>query len=77
MAFESGEHLVDDVIGPRLTQRCAFRLHECLGGQVIGIDQTGEEIAKHESHSIIACFESCQRRQWKLFVEWNFCPIGM
>ena len=37
-------------------------IHECLGCEEVGIDETGEQEAKHGGHGIIAGIRASERR---------------
>lgn len=54
MGFEPEKHAGEGVVGPRLAKTRSIRLHEGLGGEEVGIDETGEEKAEDEGHPIIA-----------------------
>lgn len=61
MRFEGGEHLVDDVVGPREALLGFLRLHESFCGEEVGIDEAGEKVTKYECHRIIACVGAGER----------------
>ena len=77
LIFQNGQHFRNDVIRPSRAEFCLALIHECLGGEEIGIDEAGKEEAQHEGHGVISDKRASQRWQWQREIEWDAAGLGV
>ena len=63
MIFQNGQHFRIEIGRPILAEFRLALIHECLGGEEVGIDKAREEEAKHEGHGVISCIRASEGRQ--------------